>query len=258
MAYSGSTTAADPAGGETITLTGTNFQSGATVTVGGTSAASVSVVSSTSITFVTPAKSAGDYDVLVTNANGLSARLTNGISVNGTPAFTTAAGNVGTLNPAVPMSTITIVAAEPDGGTLAYSVTSGGLPSGLSLGSGNGQITGTPTAPATTTTTNFTITATDDENQTNSRAFNLIVLRPVYARQINQSLMFDGSSSALVRTQEAASTTYTWSGWIKRSALSTDYEIFWSSGNNIAVGLWTGVNDMRIYVHSGGSNYTTV
>ena len=33
LAYSGSLTAVDPAGGETITLTGTNFKSGATVTL---------------------------------------------------------------------------------------------------------------------------------------------------------------------------------------------------------------------------------
>lgn len=258
LAYTGSKTGADPAGGETITLTGSNFKSGATVTIGGTSASSVSVVSATSITFTTPAKSAGDYDVKVTNTNGLSATLTDGISYNGVPAFSTSAGNVGSIASGEAMSTITIVASEPDGGTLAFSITSGALPSGLSFGSANGQITGTPASVATDTTFNFTVTATDDENQTNARAFNLIVLRPVYARQINQSLMFDGAASALVRTQEAASTTYTWSGWIKRSALSTDYEIFWSSNNNIAVGLWHNVNDMRIYVHSGGSNYTTV
>ena len=132
LAYSGSNTATDPAGGETITLTGTNFQAGATVAIGGTAATSVSVVSSTSITFVTPAKTAGDYDVVVTNANGLTARLTSGISVNGTPSFTTAAGNIGTLNPDVAMSTITIVATEPDGGTLSYSVTTGAVPTGTS------------------------------------------------------------------------------------------------------------------------------
>ena len=109
----------------------------------------------------------------------LLATLTAGISVNGVPRLQLQNGNVGTLNPDVAMSTITIVAAEPDGGTLAYSVTTGALPTGLSLGSANGQITGTPTGnPTSDTTTNFTITATDDEGQTNSRAFNLIVLRP--------------------------------------------------------------------------------
>ena len=59
--------------------------------------------------------------------------------------FTTAAGNIGTLSPDVAMPTITIVVTEPDGGTLAFSVTTGALPTGLSLGSANGQITGTPT-----------------------------------------------------------------------------------------------------------------
>ena len=68
---------------------------------------------------------------------------------------------------------------EPDGGALAFSVTSGALPTGVSLGSANGQLTGTPNVNVTSNTTyNFTVTATDDESQTNSRAFNLIVLRP--------------------------------------------------------------------------------
>ena len=141
LAYSGSVTATDPAGGETITISGSNFQSGVVITIGGTSATSVTLVSSSSITFVTPAKTAGDYDVVVTNANGLAATLSNGISYNGTPSFTTAAGNVGSLFNTEAMSTITIVAAEPDGGTLAYSVTSGALPTGVSLGSANGQLT---------------------------------------------------------------------------------------------------------------------
>ena len=76
-------------------------------------------MSSSSITFTTPAKTVGDYDVVVTNTNGLAATLQNGISYNGVPAFTTAHGNVGSILEDVAMSTITIVAAEPDGGTLA-------------------------------------------------------------------------------------------------------------------------------------------
>ena len=62
IAYPGSATAADPAGDETITVTGTGFKTGATVTVGGTTATVVSYVSETQITFTTPAKAAGDYD----------------------------------------------------------------------------------------------------------------------------------------------------------------------------------------------------
>ena len=225
LAYAGSLTGANPAGSETITLTGVNFKAGATVTIGGTSATSVSIASSTSITFTTPAKTAGDYDVTVTNTNGLQATLSNGISYNGVPAFSTAAGNVGSVSEDVAMSTITIVAAEPDGGTLAYSVTSGALPTGVSLGSGNGQLTGTPNVNLTSTTTfNFTVTATDDENQTNARAFNLIVLRPIYATQINKSLrLVYSDNSSLTKTwgtNATDGTRGTMSAWVKRGILT--------------------------------------
>jgi hypothetical protein len=226
LAYSGSTTAADPAGGETITVTGSNFQSGATVTVGGTAASSTTVVSTTSITFTTPAKAAGDYDIIITNSNGLTARLTNGISYNGTPAFSTAAGSLGSVVGGESIPTITIVAAEPDGGTLAYSVTTGSLPAGLSLASANGQITGTPTAPANTTTTNFSITATDDENQTNSRAFSLQVLRPVYPYNIPFSLKFNNETNTSLSktwsTNATDGTRGTLSMWVKRGKIDAD------------------------------------
>jgi len=163
LAYAGSLTGANPAGGETITLTGTNFKTGFTISIGGTSAATTTFVNDTTVRFTTPVKTAGDYDITFVNSNGLQATLTNGISYNGVPAFSTAAGNLGSIKEDAAMSTITIVAAEPDGGTLAYSVTSGALPSGVSLGSANGQLTGTPNVnPTADTTFNFTVTATDD------------------------------------------------------------------------------------------------
>lgn len=55
------------AGGDTITITGTDFDSGATVLVGGSLCSSVTVVSSTSITCVTPSTSAGTVSITVTN-----------------------------------------------------------------------------------------------------------------------------------------------------------------------------------------------
>lgn len=250
LAYSGSNTATDPAGGETITLTGSNFQSGANITVGGTAATSVTVVSTTSVTFTTPAKTAGDYDVVLTNSNGLSARLTNGISYNGTPAFSTAAGNVGSVVEDEAMSTITIVAAEPDGGTLAFSVTSGALPTGLSLGSANGQITGTPNVNVTSNTTyNFTVTATDDENQTNSRAFNLIVIRPVYLKEIGQSVKFGWNSNAqtLQRNLSSTHTTWTLSLWHKgthdNADAATRVKYIFSSSGSSGMGAFIEVRD---------------
>lgn len=65
------------AGSTSITLTGTGFLSGATVTVGGASATSVVIVSATSITCVTPAGSAGYANIVVTQG-GDTGTLTNG------------------------------------------------------------------------------------------------------------------------------------------------------------------------------------
>jgi hypothetical protein len=68
------------AGGTSVTITGTNFVTGATVTIGGTAATSVAVVSATSITATTPAGTAGAKDVVVTNPDTQSGALTGGFT----------------------------------------------------------------------------------------------------------------------------------------------------------------------------------
>ena len=62
-------------GGTSVTLQGSNFVAGATVGFGGVAATKVTVVSSSSITAVTPANSAGSVNVIVTNPNGQSGDL---------------------------------------------------------------------------------------------------------------------------------------------------------------------------------------
>jgi IPT/TIG domain-containing protein len=57
-------------GGTVVTITGTGFREGATVTFGGTPAVGVRVISSTSMTAITPAHAAGDVDVVVVNPGG--------------------------------------------------------------------------------------------------------------------------------------------------------------------------------------------
>jgi hypothetical protein len=73
-------TAVSPASGSTgggtpIIITGTNFQSGATVTVGGTAATSVVFVNATTLTAVTPAHTAGNASVVVTNPSAQAGTL---------------------------------------------------------------------------------------------------------------------------------------------------------------------------------------
>src|SRR5262249_44070168 len=62
-------------GGTSVTLRGSGFVSGATVTVGGSRADSVRVNSATSITFSTPPHVGGTVDVVLENPDGQTATL---------------------------------------------------------------------------------------------------------------------------------------------------------------------------------------
>jgi len=65
-------------GGTAVTVTGTGFLSGAAVTIGGTTATGVTVVSSTSIKATTPAHAAGAADVVVKNTDNQTSALSGG------------------------------------------------------------------------------------------------------------------------------------------------------------------------------------
>ncbi len=65
-------------GGAAVTITGTGFQSGAAVTIGGAAATGVAVVSSTSITAKTPAHAAGAADIVVKNTDNQAGALSGG------------------------------------------------------------------------------------------------------------------------------------------------------------------------------------
>ena len=68
-------------GGTPVTITGTEFQPGATVTIGGAAATNVNVsATATSLTAVTPLHAAGAADVKVTNPDGNAATLASGFT----------------------------------------------------------------------------------------------------------------------------------------------------------------------------------
>ena len=69
----------DAAGGTTITVSGTDFEAGVVVTIGGAPATSVVVGSSISLTAVTPALAAGSAnDLVVTNTDATTGTLVKG------------------------------------------------------------------------------------------------------------------------------------------------------------------------------------
>ena len=77
------------AGGTSVTINGTNFNSGATVSIGGIAATNVAVVNSTTITALTPAHTAGTVNVSVTNPDAQSATLTSGFTYTSPPGSET-------------------------------------------------------------------------------------------------------------------------------------------------------------------------
>jgi len=84
-------------GGTPVTITGSGFFTGATVTFGGAAATGVTVVSATSITAVTPAQAAGPATVAVTNPDGQTASISNGFTFVAPPAPTSISPSSGAL-----------------------------------------------------------------------------------------------------------------------------------------------------------------
>lgn len=104
---SGSTT-----GGLSIAITGTGFITGATAYIGGTQCTTTTFLSATSLTCLTPAKSAGTYNITVTNTDLQTGTLTNGFTYSSTAQLQ---WQVGSVSPNPP---------DPDSyGTTAVNVT---------------------------------------------------------------------------------------------------------------------------------------
>ncbi len=218
--YPGSATAADPAGGESVIINGTLFASGITCTVGGTSAVTA-FNSATQITITTPAKSAGPYTVAVLNPDGGTASQANFIQYSGVPVWSTAAGTLGNVLEGEAASFQ--VTATEGSDTIEYAVTTGTLPTGLSLATATGAITGTAGSVSADTTTTFSITATDDENQTSaSRSFSITVQNDAPSNHFN-TVLYTGNGGTQSVTGVGFAPDFT---WIKGRNITVDHAAF--------------------------------
>ena len=172
IVYVGDDTAAAVEGGQSITLLGSGFSAGASVLVSGTAATVVTVVSSTQLTFTSPPQTAGTYVIYVINSDGGTAISIPGISYSGTPNWSTSAGSLATVYETASISnTVTATGDAP----ITYSLSSGTLPTGSTLNSSTGLLSGTAPASAGSTTYTFTIQASDLQNQTTNRTFSVTV-----------------------------------------------------------------------------------
>ena len=161
-----------------ITIYGTNFVSGAVATAIGSNAVAIQASSTTfnslvqlTATFSGLSNQYEPYDIKVMNPSNLFGILPDSLYINASPVWTTASGSLGTFNEQVSIS-VSATATDSDS-TITYSLANGSsLPSGISLNSSTGAITGTLPDISADTTYSFTINASDGLN-TIPRSFSI-------------------------------------------------------------------------------------
>lgn len=168
--------------GSSFTINGANFVSGAVASFVGNNntvynSSTTTFVNSSQLTAVNatilPANNA-PYTVRVTLPSGAIGNYYS-ISAGSGPSWTTASGSLGNAYENGSAS-FTVVATDPDTGAITYSLQSGSLPSGLTLNSSTGVISGTAPLVSSDTAFSFTIRATDAASNTADRSFSINVL----------------------------------------------------------------------------------
>jgi hypothetical protein len=182
----------------------------------------LSLGASTGLLSGTPA-AAGTFafTVVATDSVGQSGAQNYELQIAGVPTIapvTLPNGNVG----AAYSQTLTASGAI---GAVSWSVSSGELPAGLTLGAATGQLSGTP---ATAGTSSFTILVTDSMNQNGARAYSMQVLGTL---SITPAALPDGTvSAAYSQTLTAAGATGAVSWAVSAGALPAGLSLAASSG----------------------------
>ena len=202
----------------TITIYGTNFVSGATAFAIGTNAVEIAATSTTynslvelSAVFTGLTAANEPYDIKVVNPSNLFGILPDSLFINNQVTWTTPAGSLGIFADQVAIS---VSAVASDDSTITYAVASGStLPSGITLNTATGLLSGTPADVASNTTYTFTLTASDGSNPAVSRQFSILVnAAPVWVTSAGTLGTFnEGASitlSALSATDSSDTVTY--------------------------------------------------
>lgn len=154
----------------TFTIVGTNFVNGAIATAIGSNGVQVNATSTTfnslvqlTATFTNLSNQYEPYDVKVTNPSNLFGLIPDALYINASPVWQTASGSLGTFTEQVSIS-VSATATDSDS-TVTYALANGSsLPSGVTLNSSTGVISGTLPDVSSDTTYTFTINATDGLN----------------------------------------------------------------------------------------------
>ncbi len=131
-----------PSGGTPVTLSGSNFQAGATVLFGGVTASSVTASSATQIQAVAPAHLAGTVDITVRNPDAQSSTLASGFTYTTQPS----AGLLSGMTPAnftMPSGWTLVKAQDFESGSVGGSESINGSITGSNPHGGSKSLAGT-------------------------------------------------------------------------------------------------------------------
>ena len=196
----------DITGGYDLTITGSNFATGAVVKFIGNDEAvtytSPTVTRNSSTELVarvsTSVSNANEpFSVQVVNPNGFTVTLTNAFNVDAKPIWQTTSGKLGdTQVETIPIN-LSATATDPESDTITYSETGGTVLStaGLTLNSATGAITGTIASVPSETTYSFALRATSGTNYTD-RNFNIVV-RPAYGLNYSNAITVSSNSNVI-------------------------------------------------------------
>ena len=163
-----------------VTITGTNFKDSSTPPfVDAINASTGAIVTADSVSFTNATTVVatftisvdGTYFLRLENNDGIACRSgTALLTVSDAPAWTTAAGSLGTVAAAGSVN-FTVAATN----ATSFAKTTGSFPGGVTIDSSTGVISGTESGSTATTTYTFTIRATDAQGQTADRQFTITI-----------------------------------------------------------------------------------
>lgn len=245
-----------------IKILGSNFVSGATVTVGNLPAISTTFVNSTQLRAQIPAQAAGTYPLYVINPDSSVSIILLGVNYSNTPTWSTASTQT-LINPIVSFQF-----SATSNSAVTYSLQAGStLPPGLSLSS-SGLLSGTYSGP-NLTVYNFTIVATDGEDQDTPRTFSVTLYsNDFYFKNTSLLIHADGnnlgsnntfidtsnSGYSITATGKPGQGTFSpfsqtgWSAYFDGSSL-----INLSSNASNTIGTQNATIEFWVYPHSSGA-----
>ena len=205
----------------TITIQGTNFVSGAIASAIGTNGVEVIASSTThnslvqlTAVFTNLSNANEPYDIKVTNPSSLFGLIPDALYVNASPVWQTASGSLGTFYEQVSITLSALSATDSDSETITYALAAGStLPSGVTLDSSTGVISGTLPDIATTTTYSFIINASDGLNII-PRTFSIL-------SNVNEPPVWSIASGTLATIYDESRTNYSVSATVTDTESNT-------------------------------------